>query len=63
MMVFGEQRHGEGDFHRCAFTPTVIKADVEAAGFTLRFPPQLLWTHSQETIQIIAIKPVRPAPA
>jgi hypothetical protein len=56
MMVFGEQRHGEGDFHRSAFTTAFLRGDLESAGFTvLRI--EMKWSHSQETIQAVALKP------
>jgi SAM-dependent methyltransferase len=56
MMVFGEQRYGEGDFHRSAFTPSTLRADCEAAGFKV-LRVELRWTHSQETVQAVCQKP------
>jgi SAM-dependent methyltransferase len=57
MMVFGEQRWGEGDFHRCAFTSLTLRGDLEGAGFTVD-RIEMRWSHNQETIQAVARKPV-----
>jgi len=54
-MVFGNQAH-EGEFHKCAFTASVLKADLEAAGFEVK-RIELRWIHSQETLQAVCIKP------
>lgn len=54
-MVFGLQT-GEGEFHKSAFTHSVLRADLEGAGFEcLRV--EMRWTHNQETLQAVARKP------
>lgn len=57
-MVFGLQRN-EGDFHRCAFTNQVLKADCEAAGFDVR-RIEIRWSYNQETLQATCVKPLKP---
>lgn len=59
-MVFGMQRD-EGDFHRCAFTSAGLKADCEAAGFTVK-RVEMRWNHNQETLQAVCVKPRRAEP-
>jgi ubiquinone/menaquinone biosynthesis C-methylase UbiE len=54
MIIFGNQAH-EGEFHKCAFSPMLLRGDLEGVGFTIK-SIQLLWNHSQETIQAVAIK-------
>jgi SAM-dependent methyltransferase len=54
-MVFGNQAHA-GEFHKCAFTAAGIKADCEAAGFEV-VRVEIRWSHSQETLQCVAMKP------
>ena len=58
-MVFGHQAH-EGEFHKCAFTHMTLRADLEAAGFEVK-RIESVWSHNQETIQGVAIKPLTPA--
>lgn len=53
-MVFGLQRD-EGDFHRCAFTNQILRADLEGAGFEVK-RVELRWSHNQETLQAVAAK-------
>lgn len=53
-IIFGNQMH-EGEFHKCAFTAAGIKADCEAAGFTVK-RVEVRWTHSQETLQCVCTK-------
>jgi predicted SAM-dependent methyltransferase len=54
-MVFGHQAT-EGEFHKVAFTGEVLRADCEAAGFTVK-RIELRWTHTQETLQAVCEKP------
>jgi predicted SAM-dependent methyltransferase len=54
-MVFGTQSD-EGQFHKCAFTAASLRSDLEAAGFKVK-QIEMRWTHSQETLQAVAIKP------
>lgn len=54
-MVFGHQAH-EGEFHKCAFTNAILRADLEAAGFEVK-RVEMRWTHNQETLQAVAVKP------
>lgn len=58
-MVFGEQAN-EHDFHRCAFTGTVLKTDLAGAGWQVR-RVELRWNHDQETLQAVAVKPTSEA--
>jgi predicted SAM-dependent methyltransferase len=53
-MVFGMQ-NAEGEFHRSAFTASVLRADLEGAGFEV-LRVEMRWTHSQETLQAVAKK-------
>jgi len=53
-MVFGNQAH-EGEFHKCAFTASLLKSDCEAAGFHVKHV-NIRWTHSQETLQAVCTK-------
>lgn len=55
MMVFGQQIH-EGEFHKSAFTPAILQADLQAAGFEI-VRVEFRQTHGQETIQAVAKKP------
>jgi predicted SAM-dependent methyltransferase len=53
-MIFGLQVH-EGEYHKCAFTSASLRADLEAAGFTvLRI--EMRWSHNQETLQAVVKK-------
>lgn len=54
-MVFGHQAN-EGEFHKSAFTASVLRADLEAAGFEV-LRVEMRWTHNQETLQAVARKP------
>lgn len=54
-MVFGFQDN-DGDYHRTAFTHGLLRGDLEAAGFDVK-RVELRWTHNQETLQAVAIKP------
>lgn len=54
-MVFGMQT-SEGEFHKSAFTPAILRADLEAAGFEV-LRVEMRWTHNQETLQAVVRKP------
>lgn len=54
-MVFGHQAH-EGEFHRCAFTPALLRGDLEGCGFTVK-RIEIIWSHNQETIKAVVHKP------
>ena len=54
-MVFGTQSD-DGQYHKCAFTAASIRADLEAAGFEVK-RVEMRWSHSQETLQAVAVKP------
>lgn len=54
-MVFGLQT-SEGEFHKSAFTPSLLKADLEGVGFVCD-RVEMRWTHGQETLQAVAHKP------
>ena len=54
-MVFGTQSD-DGQYHKCAFTAASIRADLEAAGFEVK-RVEMRWTHNQETLQAVAVKP------
>jgi predicted SAM-dependent methyltransferase len=54
-MVFGHQAHA-GEFHRCAFTPMTLRADLEGAGFEVK-RVEFRWAYNQETLQAVAVKP------
>lgn len=54
-MVFGLQTEA-GEFHKSAFSPSLLKGDLEGVGFEcLRV--EMRWTHGQETLQAVARKP------
>ena len=53
-MIFGNQAH-EGEFHKTAWTSSILKGDLEAAGFEVK-RIEFLWNHNQETLQAIVIK-------
>lgn len=53
-MVFGIQSD-EGQFHKCAFTSSLLKGDCEAAGFEVK-RVEIRWTHNQETLQAVCVK-------
>lgn len=55
-MVFGLQTD-EGQFHKCAFTASSLRSDLEQAGFEVK-RIEMRWTHTQETLQAVAVKPV-----
>lgn len=57
-LVFGLQRD-EGDFHRCAFTPALLRGDCEAAGFQVKNLAHE-WSYTQETIKAVCVKPRLP---
>ena len=57
-MVFGLQTD-EGQFHKCAFTADLLRGDLVAAGFEVK-RIEMRWTHSQETLQAVCVKPVQP---
>lgn len=57
-MVFGHQAN-EGEFHKSAFTPALLKGDLVAAGFTVRHI-EFRWTHGQESIQAVCVKEEKP---
>lgn len=54
-MVFGIQTH-EGEFHRAAFTTSILRGDLEGSGFEV-LRVEMRWTHNQETLQAVARKP------
>lgn len=54
-MIFGNQAN-EGEFHKTAWTASVLKADLESAGFVVE-RVEVRWTHNQETLQAVCIKP------
>jgi predicted SAM-dependent methyltransferase len=54
-MVFGTQTD-DGQYHKCAFTASSLRADLEAAGFEVK-RVEMRWSHSQETLQAVAVKP------
>jgi SAM-dependent methyltransferase len=54
-LVFGQQFHA-GEFHKSAFTAGVLRADLEGVGFTV-LRVEIRWTHSQETLQAVCVKP------
>lgn len=55
-MIFGQQNH-EGEFHKTAWTSAVLKADMEKAGFEVK-RVEMRWTHNQETLQAVAVRPI-----
>lgn len=56
-MVFGKQNH-DGEYHKSAFTPAVLRSDLEGAGFRVR-RVEVVWNHDQETIKAVCIKEVK----
>jgi predicted SAM-dependent methyltransferase len=54
-MVYGTQAH-DGEFHKAAYTAPTLKGDLEAAGFTVE-RVEYRWSHNQETLQAVAVKP------
>jgi len=56
-MVFGTQSD-EGQYHKCAFTAASLRADLEAAGFEVE-RVEMRWSHTQETLQAVATKPLK----
>lgn len=54
-MVFGLQSD-EGEFHKAAFTASLLRGDLEGVGFTVD-RIEMRWTHNQETLQAVAHKP------
>ena len=54
-MVFGHQAN-DGEFHKCAFTAALLRADLEAAGFAV-LGVVVIWSHEQETLRAVCIKP------
>lgn len=56
-MVFGIQTE-EGEFHKCAFTASSLRADLEVAGFEVK-RIEVKNSHGQETLQAVCIKPER----
>jgi predicted SAM-dependent methyltransferase len=55
MMVFGTQLT-DGEHHKSAFTAALLRGDLEAAGFTVK-RVEIRWSHNQETLQAVAVKP------
>lgn len=57
-MVFGHQSgpNAEGEFHKCAFTPALLRGDLEGIGFTVK-RIEIIWSHNQETIKAVVHKP------
>lgn len=53
-MVFGTQAD-DGQYHKCAFTAASLRADMEAAGFDVK-RIEMRWSHTQETLQAVAMK-------
>lgn len=58
MIIFGNQAH-EGEFHKCAFTPGLIRGDLEAAGFIVK-RVEIVMAYSQETILAVVHKELPP---
>lgn len=54
-MVFGLQTD-EGEYHKSAFTASLLRGDLEGVGFTVD-RIEMRWTHNQETLQAVASKP------
>lgn len=54
-MIFGHQAT-EGELHRCGFNADVLRGDLVGAGFELRVL-KMVWTHSQNCLQAIVLKP------
>lgn len=54
-MIFGNQDH-DGEFHKCAFTSQTLRGDLEGTGWEVK-RIELRWTHNQETLQAVAVKP------
>lgn len=54
-MVFGNQQDG-GEYHKCAFTSSTLRGDLEGTGFEVK-RVEMRWTHNQETLQAVAVKP------
>jgi SAM-dependent methyltransferase len=54
-MIFGQQIN-EGEFHKSAWTSSVLQADLEQAGFKVE-RVEMRWSHNQETLQAVCIKP------
>ena len=54
-MIFGMQRD-TGDFHRCAFSPSLLRGDCEGVGFKVE---RVLfeWSYNQETLKAVCTKP------
>lgn len=59
-MVFGLQIN-EKECHKCAFTPSLLKADLEGCGFQV-LRVEFRWTHNQETLQAVCIRPDKNEP-
>lgn len=55
MIMFGNQAHA-GEFHQCAFSPALLRGDLEAAGFVVK-RVEIVWACNQETIKAIVHKP------
>ena len=54
-MVFGLQRD-IGDFHRCAFSPALLRGDCEGVGFKVK-NLSFEWSYNQETLKAVCVKP------
>lgn len=54
-MVFGTQAD-EGQFHKSAFTASLLRGDLEAAGFIVH-RVEVIWSHNQESLQAVFSKP------
>lgn len=54
-MVFGLQT-SDGEYHKSAFTPMLLRADLEGTGFIVR-RTEVFWGWSQESIKAVARKP------
>jgi predicted SAM-dependent methyltransferase len=56
-MLFGMQID-DGEFHKCAFTASTLRADCEGVGLEVQ-RVEMRWTHTQETLQAVCRKPIR----
>lgn len=53
--IFGNQEHA-GQVHKTGFTPQLLEDYVRRAGFRV-LEQSVIWSHSQETLVIRAVKP------
>lgn len=55
MFLFGTQE-GPGEFHKSGFSPEILAAYLEEAGFEIE-SFAIVWDHAQDTIHAVARKP------